>query len=528
MHLRLTLQGRILLLIVGGMSIILLLSAYLHQLITGTLIEDDRYNMAVSRTVAISARIAALQLFDNPQALQRDIQLVVQAPEDFQQIDVFQRAGEELRLTASTALSAARLPALNDQTADNELREMEHPLPEVVTREELRGGELYWVISSAFSGPTGTGYVTALVRKSSLSPIVGGKAIVGVIQFRHNLVLAGVVLVCVGLFYVVFRHFFRRPARSIVQALVRARGGDFTSRADVRRDDELGEIAGGFNVMMDMLSERERERDALGRRIASFNDQLRAEVARATDEARKANEALLRSQQQLARSERLGAMGQVAASVAHEIGTPLNSISGHLGLLARRRPDDSDLQRRVGIINQQLDSIVASVRALLRRTRRPRLHPGAADLNALVEDWVRLVTPTFDARAIAVNAVLEPGLPSVLADAESLRHVFLNLANNSVDAMPGGGTLEIVTRADWSGRFVEMIVQDSGPGLSTEALQHLFEPLWTSKPAGTGLGLSIAREILSEQGGAIDLDATASGGARFRLRVPLAEVTHGA
>src|SRR5258708_8559185 len=147
MHLRLTLQGRILLSIVGVMAIILLLSAYLHQVITRTLIEDAKYNAAISRTVAISARIAALQLFDNPPALQRDIQLVVLAPEDFQQIDVFQRAGQGLRLTASTAPAATRLPALNDKTADNELREMEHPLPEVVTMEVLRAGAPYWLIS---------------------------------------------------------------------------------------------------------------------------------------------------------------------------------------------------------------------------------------------------------------------------------------------------------------------------------------------------------------------------------------------
>jgi methyl-accepting chemotaxis protein len=269
MRLRLTLQRRILLSVAGGMAIILLLSAYLHQVITRTLIEDVRYNSAISRTVAISARIAALQLFDNPRALQRDIQLVVQAPEDFQQIDVFQRAGEGLRLTASTAPSATRLPALNDKTADNELREMERPLPEVVTMEVLRGGVRYWLISSAFREPTGTGYVTALVRKSSLTPIVG------VVQFRHNLVLGGVAAVCAVLFYVLFEHFFRRPARAIVQALARARTGDFTSRADVRRDDELGEIAGGFNVMMEVLNARDREREALLARIGSFNDELR-------------------------------------------------------------------------------------------------------------------------------------------------------------------------------------------------------------------------------------------------------------
>jgi two-component system, NtrC family, sensor kinase len=522
MRLRLTLQRRILLSIAGGMAIILLLSAYLHQVITRTLIEDVRYNTAISRTVAISARIAALQLFDNPRALQRDIQLVVQAPEDFQQIDVFQRAGEGLRLTASTAPSAARLPALNDKTADNELREMEHPLPEVVTMEVLRGGVRYWLISSAFREPTGTGYVTALVRKSSLTPIVG------VVQFRHNLVLGGVAAVCAVLFYVLFEHFFRRPARAIVQALARARTGDFTSRADVRRDDELGEIAGGFNVMMEVLNARDREREALLARIGSFNDELRAEVARATGEVREANEALLRSQQQLARSERLAALGHIAGSIAHEIGTPLNSISGHIGLLARRLPDDPDAHRRVVIINQQLDSIVASVRHLLQRTRKPRSRPGPADLNALIGEWLRLVAPVLDGRAIAVTTALETGLPPVVADPDGLRQVFLNLVNNSVDAMPAGGRLEIVTRTAHSGGFVEMTVQDSGPGLSSDAMDHLFEPLWTTKPTGTGFGLSIAREILAEQGGTIDVDPAGPGGARFRLRLPLAEVTHGA
>src|SRR5437868_14816106 len=110
MHLRLTLQGRILLLIASAMAIILLLSAYLHQIITRTLIEDDRYNTAISRTVAASARIAALGLFANPQALQRDIQLVAKAPEDFQQIDVYELAGPGLRCAAFTARTAPRYP----------------------------------------------------------------------------------------------------------------------------------------------------------------------------------------------------------------------------------------------------------------------------------------------------------------------------------------------------------------------------------------------------------------------------------
>jgi signal transduction histidine kinase len=522
MHLRLTLQARVLLLIAGGMTLILLLSAYLHQVITRSLIEDDRYNMAIGETVAIAARVAALHLYTNPEALQHDIRIVANAPQDFEQVDVFHRASEGLRLAATTAPAAARLPALNSETADNELREMEHPLPEVVTMEVLRGGVRYWVISSAFREPAGTSYVTALVRKNSHNPIIG------VVQMQHNLVLCGAVVVCVALLYLVFEHFFRRPARDIVRALALARQGDFSSRAAVRRDDELGEIARGFNVMMEGLSAKHREREELLTRIGRFNEQLSEEVARATAEIRAANDALLQSQQRLSRSERLAAMGHVAASLAHEIGTPLNSISGHLNLLARRLSHDSDARRRVGIISQQLDSIVTSVRALLQRTHKPRHALRPADLNALIGEWLRLVGPTLDAGSIRVSAALGASLPPVVADPEGLQHVFLNLVNNSIDAMPDGGRLEITTRAHESGRFAELTVQDSGPGIAGDALEHLFEPMWTSKPTGSGFGLSIAREILAQHGGAIDVDPAAVGGATFRLRVPLAEVPHGA
>jgi signal transduction histidine kinase len=347
------------------------------------------------------------------------------------------------------------------------------------------------------------------------------------VQTQHNLVLGGAIAVSVALFYLLFEHFFRRPARDIVSALALAQRGDLSSRAAVRRDDELGEIAQGFNVMMEELSAKDREREALLTRISRFNKELSEEVARATGEVRSAHDALLQSQQRLARSERLAAMGHVAASLAHEIGTPLNSISGHLGLLARRIPHDADAQRRVGIIGQQLDSIVTSVRAVLQRTHTPRHAAKAADMNALVSQWLRLVGPTLEAGRITVSAALTAGLPNIVADPENLQHVFLNLVNNSIDAMPDGGRLEIITRAHESGRFVELTLRDSGSGIATDAFEHLFEPMWTTKPTGSGFGLSIAREMLAQDGGAIDVDPTAVGGACFSVRLPLAEVAHG-
>ncbi|HEY3962833.1 MAG TPA: ATP-binding protein, partial [Gaiellaceae bacterium] len=329
--------------------------------------------------------------------------------------------------------------------------------------------------------------------------------------------------VCVALSYMLFLQFFRWPAGSIVQAMRVARGGNFGSRAEVHRDDELGEIAHNFNLMMDDLSARDREREALLAKISGFNDQLRGEVARATAELRALNEELFQSQQRLGRSERLAAMGQVAASLAHEIGTPLNSIAGHLQLLARRHPDDGDMQRRVGIIGQQLDFIVHSVRALLQRThkRRPLLRP--TNVNSVITETLRLVGPTLDAHAITVSASLDSSVPAVLADRDSLHHVFLNLINNSVDAMPTGGQLELVSRFDDAARAVEVSVRDSGVGIPDEAIEHLFEPLWTTKTTGSGFGLAIAREIMNEHGGHIVVDRSSRQGAAFRLSLPLAD-----
>lgn len=517
MRLRLSLQGRVLLLLTAGMTLIVLLSGYLHGLFASSDLEEDRYSWAIGYTEFIAGRVSGMESL-NPDELHKNLVFFIGNRRDFAQIDVYQPAASGIRRAATSASPAtAPLPILDEHTADNELHEMERPIPGVVTMEEYRKGTRYWLISVAMKEQTGTGYVTALVVKNAYSPLVSE------LQQQHNAILGGVTLVCVGLSYILFVHFFRRPARNIVQAMTHARGGNFDARAVVRRDDELGEIASGFNSMMDDLSARDREREALLAKISGFNDQLRGEVARATAELREVNEELFQSQQRLGRTERLAAMGQVAASLAHEIGTPLNSISGHLQLLARRHPDDGDMQRRVGIISQQLDFIVQSVRALLQRTHKRRSVLRPTDINAVLRDTLRLVGPTLDTHGIAVSASLDSSLPAVLADRDSLHQVILNLINNSVDAMPSGGRVELLSTLDATSRMVEVVVRDNGPGISDEHVGHLFEPMWTTKPTGSGFGLAIAREIMNEHGGGIEVDRTRQEGAAFRLRLPLAD-----
>jgi two-component system NtrC family sensor kinase len=520
MRLRLNLQWKVLSLVAVAMTVILLVSLYLHGLITRILIEDIRYNDAVGQTVAMAGRIAARDYFLNLEDLRQDIQLVmVSAHADFKQIDVYQSEPNGLRLVATAgADEQTRLPALDENTQDNELGEKENPLPGVVSIETTRDLHRYWLITAAIEDREGKGYVSALVLKNP------DRAFLTSLQRQHNLVLGGSVVASVVLLYLLFTYFFRRPARDIVHAMALARAGDLGARAVVRREDELGEIARGFNRMIDEISERDREREKLLTQIRGFNDELRIKVDTATRELRAANDALFQNQQRLARSERLAAIGQVAASLAHEIGTPLNAISGHLKLLGRNHLRNPDTQRRVHIVNTQLDFIVGIVRSLLQRTHRRRLLLSPTDLNALVREVLWLVAPTLDSHSISVEEMLAPDLPPVRGDRDSLHQVFLNLINNSIDAMAGGGRLQITSRLDPAGDAAELIFRDTGGGIDPEALDHLFTPMWTTKASGGGFGLAIIREIMDEHEGQIEvLTQQGQTGAAFRLTLPLAQ-----
>lgn len=273
--------------------------------------------------------------------------------------------------------------------------------------------------------------------------------------------------------------------------------------------------------LMEDIRARDREREALLTQIRGFNDELRKQVATATEELSAANDALLQTQQRLMRSERMAVVGQMAASLAHEIGTPLNAISGHMELLATNHPDHTDTQRRTQIINRQLDFIVGIVKRLLEWTHERQSVFQPTDVNALAREVLWLVTPTLDKHGISYELSLDEDLPQLYADRDGLQQVFLNLINNSVDAMPQGGQLLIETHLDRLARSAELVFTDTGTGIDPETLEHLFEPMWTTKATGSGFGLAIAHQVVTEHGGQIEAKGGPQRGATFRLSLPL-------
>jgi signal transduction histidine kinase len=299
---------------------------------------------------------------------------------------------------------------------------------------------------------------------------------------------------------------------------------DDLSERDQEREGLLAQISrinDELRRQMDDLNERNRERERLLAQISGFNDELRSQVEAAKRELSTSNQALLRMQQQMICSERLAVAGQMAASLAHEIGTPLNAISGHLQLLARDHPQHYDTQRRVQVITKQLESIVGIVRRLLKWAHKKQLRLRPANLNLMMREILTLVSPVLEQRAIAVSTDLTDGLPPVSVDRDSLNQVFLNLINNSLDAMPDGGRLEISTRLDRNNGMVELIFRDTGMGIDSTAMEHIFDPMWTTKPSGSGFGLPIAREIIIEHSGQIEAICEQRQGATFVVSLPL-------
>jgi two-component system, NtrC family, sensor kinase len=295
-----------------------------------------------------------------------------------------------------------------------------------------------------------------------------------------------------------------------VEALVRrfreVGSGNLSARVPVQGKDELARLAEEFNVMCARLEEAQR-------------------TLLAAQEERRLMEAALRD------SERMASLGRIAAVLAHQIGTPLSVIQGRAERLHRRL--SAEERAELHIIGNQIDRISQSVRAVLdfSRVQEPQL--ALVDVPVILSRVMKLLEHRFEAQGVAVVSKVDPSLPTLLADADQLHEVFLNLAVNALDAMPHGGTLEIEARhrtAEHNGSqrpVVEVSLQDSGSGVRQEDLTNVFKPFFTTKQLGkgTGLGLFICRNIVEEHGGWIELTSEPDRGARVTVCIPAVPVT---
>jgi len=323
--------------------------------------------------------------------------------------------------------------------------------------------------------------------------------------------------------YFLFRHIVYKPIDSLLLAMAKAEGGDLAVEVEPGTPDEIGRLGSRFNRMLGRIRQMTEQLNLEQRRLEDRVLEATGEIAERKEQLEDANLRLFEMQRQLTQLERLAAAGQLAAQFAHEVGTPLNLISGHVQLL-RARARDERVIMRLDIIAGQIERITNIVRSMLDSTRRPVPQLELVDVNSLLAQILDATQPTLVARNVSLETNLSESLPSIEADPDQLQQVFINLINNSLDAMPKGGLLNVSTALGHE--WVSITFADSGEGIARDQIDLIFDPMFSTKHGrGTGLGLTIVQQIISEHNGEVEVESE-PGQTAFRIKLPLSSARH--
>lgn len=326
---------------------------------------------------------------------------------------------------------------------------------------------------------------------------------------RNRIVLTTSILIgLLSLFILLLvRRNVSRPIEELIQRIRNIGEGQWKKRIEVRGDNEISALAREFNRMCERLEE------IYGRLVKEQQDRLSLE-------------------RNLRQSDKLASVGQLAAGLAHEIGTPLNIIGGRAEFLLRRPRSDEEIGQNLNIIRSQIDRITGIVRQLLEFSRRREPAFRSLELVPLLNKVIGLLEHKIVDKGVNVKIEIPESLPTISADPDQLQQVFINLFLNSLHALPPGGTIKISAarmnhangnRAAAAGNEKLTIeFEDNGAGIPAAHLSQVFDPFFTTKDIGegTGLGLSVSYGIIKDHGGEIRVESEPGRFTRFTISLP--------
>jgi signal transduction histidine kinase len=232
-----------------------------------------------------------------------------------------------------------------------------------------------------------------------------------------------------------------------------------------------------------------------------------------------ANRQIRQSQERLLRAERLSAVGEMAARVAHEIRNPLVAIGGFARLLLREAPAQGDMRENLQVIASEVRRLEQILRDVLDYSNPMPLRVAPCDLAKVVHEAFELLRWEMEEAHIRGSLEADPGIPEVQVDRNQIFQALINVLNNSIHAMPQGG--ELTVRVRRLPGWVAVHVADTGVGIDPEVLPKVFEPFFTTRSTGSGLGLTIARHIVQEHRGEITVESIPGTGTTFTFRLPV-------
>jgi two-component system NtrC family sensor kinase len=341
-----------------------------------------------------------------------------------------------------------------------------------------------------------------------------------------------------------------KPIKDLVRLTQKISDGDFSQKIEVSSSNEIGQLIGSFNRMIERLKENQES-------LENYLESLES-----------ANKKLKQAQEELIRTEKLASIGRFAAGVAHEVGNPLGAILGYASILQKEGMDREESKDYLRRIEKEIERINRIVRELLDFARPSKFEIIEVEVNQVLESTLSLLSYQKNFKNIETQLDLQPDLPNIKGDASQLSQVFINIILNAVDAMPNGGLLQIQTRthivenmdaerlqriyprrrksdpmeSDYSRmrktdplvallkkfsegeRLVKIRISDTGVGIKKEDLENIFDPFFTTKAPdkGTGLGLSISLRIVESLGGEIRVESEVGKGTTFEVYFPVA------
>jgi len=318
---------------------------------------------------------------------------------------------------------------------------------------------------------------------------------------RRDLIVISLAAILCGISLAVYMAMrIARPIGQLVAGVHEFAKGSYDHRIRVDSRDEIGYLAAAFQQLG----------AALQLHRASLEDEKRL--------LEDANRRLRETQQQLIESERLAAVGKLAARVAHEVNNPLAIIKTAIRIV-RNQQADEPIKENLQEIEEEIGRIARIVRELLD-VSRPSPTQEVVQVNRIVQGLEGLLAQSLREHEITLSVVLDSTLPSVRISADQLKQVILNIVRNAEDAMPGGGSLSIhTTRQD---RSVEIRIADTGCGIAEEHLRHVFDPFFTTKAKeqGMGIGLWVSYGVIQTANGTIAVDSELGKGSTFRVTLP--------
>jgi two-component system sensor histidine kinase PilS (NtrC family) len=223
-------------------------------------------------------------------------------------------------------------------------------------------------------------------------------------------------------------------------------------------------------------------------------------------------------ERQLRLKDRMAAVGELSAGIAHEIRNPLAAIAGSVQVLRNSQSLTSQEQRLMSIILKESDRLNKSIQDFLQFVRPAERRAVEFDVAASLSETLDLLSNSLELSNHTIERAIEPPRFAIVGDPDQIRQVFWNIARNAIQAMPGGGVLSVSTAVD--GNFFRIVFSDSGRGMSDEEQRAVFQPFRTNFPSGTGLGMAISFRIVQEHGGRIAVESAPGRGTAITVSLP--------